>query len=75
MHMFEGLNLIIDTCESVFQGPTLPVTCGSVSGILHKSRFATGLFHILILTDDFDRYCECDPGPQNIWVNFFKLPL
>lgn len=54
MHMFEGLNLIIPvTCESVFQGPTLPVTCGSVSGILHKSRFATGLFHILILTDGF----------------------
>lgn len=31
-----------------FHGPTLPVTCGSVSGILHRSRFATGLF----LTDD-----------------------
>lgn len=28
---------------SVFEGPTLPVTCGSGSGVLHKYRFATGL--------------------------------
>ncbi|CAM4397452.1 unnamed protein product [Leuciscus chuanchicus] len=27
---------------SVFERPTLPVNCGSGSGILHKSRFATG---------------------------------
>ncbi|XP_077068150.1 nuclear body protein SP140-like protein isoform X2 [Siphateles boraxobius] len=31
-----------DIDMSVFQRPTLPVTCGSGSGILHKSRFATG---------------------------------
>ncbi|XP_073713656.1 nuclear body protein SP140-like protein [Misgurnus anguillicaudatus] len=27
---------------TMFQGPTLPVTCGSVTGILHKKRFAKG---------------------------------
>lgn len=28
---------------SVFEGPVLPVTCGSDSGILHKYRFSTGV--------------------------------
>lgn len=28
---------------SMFEGPTLPVTCGSESGILHKYRFAKGV--------------------------------
>lgn len=36
---------------TLFQSPTLPVTCGSVSGILHTSRFATGLFHMFPTED------------------------
>lgn len=31
------------TDMTVFEGPTLPITCGSNSGILHKYRFATGV--------------------------------
>ncbi|XDV13574.1 hypothetical protein PO909_001958 [Leuciscus waleckii] len=38
---------------SVFKGPTLPVTCGSGSGILHKSRFAKGRCGRCIRTKDF----------------------
>ncbi|XP_059413692.1 nuclear body protein SP140-like protein isoform X2 [Carassius carassius] len=37
---------------SVFEGPTLPVTCGSGSGILHKYRFATGHCGRCIRTED-----------------------
>jgi len=35
---------------SVFNCPTLPVTCGSGSGILHKYRFATGVWVGIFLT-------------------------
>uniref|UniRef100_A0A671R2U3 Nuclear body protein SP140-like protein n=1 Tax=Sinocyclocheilus anshuiensis TaxID=1608454 RepID=A0A671R2U3_9TELE len=38
---------------TVFEGPTLPVTCGSGSGILHKYRFATGRCGRCIRTKDF----------------------
>ncbi|KAA0705984.1 Nuclear body protein SP140-like protein [Triplophysa tibetana] len=38
---------------TVFHGHTLPVTCGSVSGILHRSRFATGFCGKCIRTEDF----------------------
>ncbi|XP_039543219.1 nuclear body protein SP140-like protein [Pimephales promelas] len=38
---------------SVFEGQTLPVTCGSGSGILHKYRFATGHCGRCIRTKDF----------------------
>uniref|UniRef100_A0A673FW35 Nuclear body protein SP140-like protein n=1 Tax=Sinocyclocheilus rhinocerous TaxID=307959 RepID=A0A673FW35_9TELE len=38
---------------TVFEGPTLPVTCGSGSGILHKYRFATGRCGRCIRTNDF----------------------
>ncbi|XDV13572.1 hypothetical protein PO909_001956 [Leuciscus waleckii] len=38
---------------SVFEGPTLPVTCGSGSGILHKSRFAKEYCGRCIRTKDF----------------------
>ncbi|XP_048054751.1 nuclear body protein SP140-like protein isoform X3 [Megalobrama amblycephala] len=38
---------------SVFEGPTLPVTCGSDSGILHKCRFAKGHCGRCIRTENF----------------------
>lgn len=38
---------------TVFQGPTLPVTCGSVSGILHRSRFGAGHCGLCIRTEEF----------------------
>ncbi|KAK9977360.1 hypothetical protein ABG768_019179 [Culter alburnus] len=38
---------------SVFEGPTLPVTCGSDSGILHKCRFAKGRCGRCIRTENF----------------------
>ncbi|XP_067283184.1 nuclear body protein SP140-like protein [Pseudorasbora parva] len=38
---------------SVFEGPTLPVTCGSESGILHKHRFASGHCGRCIRTENF----------------------
>nr|XP_055050565.1 SP110 nuclear antigen, tandem duplicate 4 isoform X3 [Misgurnus anguillicaudatus]XP_055050566.1 SP110 nuclear antigen, tandem duplicate 4 isoform X3 [Misgurnus anguillicaudatus]XP_055050567.1 SP110 nuclear antigen, tandem duplicate 4 isoform X3 [Misgurnus anguillicaudatus] len=37
---------------TMFQGPTLPVTCGSVTGILHKKRFAKGYCGKCIRTED-----------------------
>ncbi|XP_065108899.1 SP110 nuclear antigen, tandem duplicate 4 isoform X3 [Paramisgurnus dabryanus] len=37
---------------TMFQGPTLPVTCGSVTGILHKKRFAKGHCGKCIRTED-----------------------
>ncbi|KAF4115639.1 SP110 nuclear antigen, tandem duplicate 4 isoform X1 [Onychostoma macrolepis] len=43
-----------DTIDmSVFEGPVLPVTCGSDSGILHKNRFSTGRCRRCIRTDSF----------------------
>uniref|UniRef100_A0A8C1XJX3 Zgc:113411 n=1 Tax=Cyprinus carpio TaxID=7962 RepID=A0A8C1XJX3_CYPCA len=41
------------TDMTVFEGPTLPITCGSNSGILHKYRFATGRCGRCIRTKDF----------------------
>ncbi|KTG41421.1 hypothetical protein cypCar_00026253 [Cyprinus carpio] len=38
---------------SVFEGPVLPVTCGSDSGILHKYRFSTGRCRRCIRTENF----------------------
>ncbi|XP_067316037.1 nuclear body protein SP140-like protein isoform X2 [Pseudorasbora parva] len=38
---------------SMFEGPTLPVTCGSESGILHKHRFASGRCGRCIRTENF----------------------
>lgn len=39
-----------DTIDmSVFEGPVLPVTCGSDSGILHKNRFSTGVWMGMLL--------------------------
>ncbi|KAL1277768.1 hypothetical protein QQF64_024441 [Cirrhinus molitorella] len=38
---------------TIFEGPTLPVTCDSGSGILHKYRFATGRCGRCIRTKDF----------------------
>ncbi|XP_067220549.1 uncharacterized protein [Chanodichthys erythropterus] len=38
---------------SMFEGPTLPVTCGSESGILHKYRFAKGHLGRCIRTENF----------------------
>ncbi|XP_048054819.1 nuclear body protein SP140-like protein isoform X4 [Megalobrama amblycephala] len=38
---------------SMFEGPTLPVTCGSESGILHKCRFAKGHRGRCIRTENF----------------------
>ncbi|XP_048054724.1 uncharacterized protein LOC125273390 isoform X6 [Megalobrama amblycephala] len=38
---------------SMFEGPTLPVTCGSESGILHKYRFAKGHRGRCIRTENF----------------------
>ncbi|XP_056122626.1 nuclear body protein SP140-like isoform X3 [Rhinichthys klamathensis goyatoka] len=38
---------------SVFEGPTLPVTCGSGFGILHKCRFAKGYCGRCIRTKEF----------------------
>ncbi|XP_051994471.1 uncharacterized protein LOC127652393 isoform X2 [Xyrauchen texanus] len=37
---------------AIFEGPTLPVTCGSDSGILHKYRFALGHCGKCIRTED-----------------------
>ncbi|XP_073698647.1 uncharacterized protein [Garra rufa] len=37
---------------TMFEGPTLPVTCNSGSGILHKYRFATGCRGRCIRTKD-----------------------
>ncbi|KAG1967295.1 nuclear body protein SP140-like [Pimephales promelas] len=37
---------------SVFNCPTLPVTCGSGSGILHKRRFANGRYGRCIRTEN-----------------------
>ncbi|XP_042576626.1 nuclear body protein SP140-like protein isoform X1 [Cyprinus carpio] len=37
---------------SVFEGPVLPVTCGSDSGILHKYRFSTGRCRRCIRTEN-----------------------
>ncbi|XP_077068141.1 nuclear body protein SP140-like protein isoform X2 [Siphateles boraxobius] len=49
---------VFDFCDdgidmSVFDGPTLSVTCGSGSGILHKSRFAKEYCGRCIRTKDF----------------------
>ncbi|XP_058626821.1 nuclear body protein SP140-like protein isoform X3 [Onychostoma macrolepis] len=38
---------------TMFEGPTLPVTCASGSGILHKYRFAAGRCGRCIRTKDF----------------------
>ncbi|XP_016419257.1 nuclear body protein SP140-like protein isoform X2 [Sinocyclocheilus rhinocerous] len=38
---------------SMFEGPVLPVTCGSDSGILHKYRFSTGRCGRCIRTENF----------------------
>ncbi|XP_016124913.1 nuclear body protein SP140-like isoform X3 [Sinocyclocheilus grahami] len=42
-----------DIDMSVFEGPVLPVTCGSDSGILHKYRFSTGRCGRCIRTENF----------------------
>ncbi|XP_067237687.1 nuclear body protein SP140-like protein isoform X2 [Chanodichthys erythropterus] len=41
-----------DVDMTVFEGPTLPVTCGSMSGVLHKCRFAKGHSGRCIRTED-----------------------
>ncbi|XP_052398378.1 nuclear body protein SP140-like protein isoform X3 [Carassius gibelio] len=55
---------------SVFEGPTLPVTCGSGSGVLHKYRFATGHCGRCIRTEDFWQTPEDfirDNKPEGAW--------
>ncbi|XP_051570955.1 nuclear body protein SP140-like protein isoform X1 [Myxocyprinus asiaticus] len=42
-----------DIDMTMFKGPTLPVTCGSDSGVLHKNRFASGHCGKCIRTNDF----------------------
>lgn len=47
---------------TMFEGPTLPVTCASGSGILHKYRFATGVWVGLfkkIITTNIIIYIVC----------------
>ncbi|KAI7803068.1 hypothetical protein IRJ41_002331 [Triplophysa rosa] len=52
-HEDNGNNNKEDEIDMTFQGPTLPVTCGSLFGILHKRRFATGFCGKCIRTEDF----------------------
>ncbi|XP_057202553.1 nuclear body protein SP140-like isoform X2 [Triplophysa rosa] len=52
-HEDNGNNNKEDEIDMTFQGPTLPVTCGSLFGILHKRRFATGFCGKCIRIEDF----------------------
>lgn len=45
-----------DVDMTVFEGPTLPVTCGSKSGILHKCRFAKGVWVDAFLKINYYKY-------------------